>query len=210
MRNLICRDSVPWLAAARDVGAIITALPDAAEMELKTEQWLQWFPEAVGACMLAASEEAPSIFYQTDHKSASGIFSVAALLFAAAERANVRCLWHKIVLRGAPGTLDPFRPGYTHLVAFSALGTAGTATPDVIERGDLLYQSAMSLHAAQVALDFAARTTDQIVDPFCGRGTVVALADAMGLHATGLDIDPKQIEYAERLKVPCRPEFMYV
>lgn len=40
-----------------------------------------------------------------------------------------------------------------------------------------------------------------IVDPFCGVGTVLALANAMGLHAIGVERNPGRAERARSLSL---------
>jgi tRNA G10 N-methylase Trm11 len=40
-----------------------------------------------------------------------------------------------------------------------------------------------------------------VVDPFVGSGTVVAVANAMKLNAIGVDIDEKQCKLAKKLKI---------
>ena len=61
----------------------------------------------------------------------------------------------------------------------------------------------MGLNAAAVAVRFAARRAGArtIYDPFCGRGTVLAVANAMGLGGVGFDIDEEQCEHARSLRV---------
>jgi hypothetical protein len=38
-----------------------------------------------------------------------------------------------------------------------------------------------------------------VVDPFCGRGSVLAVANDLGLHAIGVDWSPKRCRYAQQL-----------
>jgi DNA modification methylase len=44
-------------------------------------------------------------------------------------------------------------------------------------------------------------TTRTIVDPFCGWGTVLAVANAMGLDAVGVDVSARMCKRARRLTV---------
>ena len=46
-----------------------------------------------------------------------------------------------------------------------------------------------------------------MLDPFCGVGTVVALANAMGLDSTGVEVSAKRVRKA---KVPLPPLFRSV
>lgn len=201
MKTIVCADALQWLQDKRDVGAIVTSLPDAEEIGLDVTAWEAWFTRAVGLSVAAASASAPAIFYQTDRKAAGSLYSKAALVIAAAQGAGARVLWHKIVLRRDVGMIDIHRPGYTHLIAVSLQGKPGKPTPDVIGRGRMIYPNAMGLNAAAFAVRFARQSSGTIVDPFCGRGTVPAVAEAMGLDAIGVDIDQAQCDHAQRLKL---------
>lgn len=196
MMRFICSDALPWLEEHRNVGSIVTSLPDAEEIGVDMPEWSLWFRHAAGLCMRCASHDAVSVFYQTDRKCAGELHSKAALLFLAAEDAGVHAIWHKIILRRKAGATDIHRPGFTHMVAFTNSARPGAATPDVIERGHMAYPNAMGENAAMVALTSAMRCGLRVVDPFCGRGTVPKIADAMGMDAIGIDIDPKQIALA--------------
>jgi hypothetical protein len=197
----IVADAVDWLSKARGVGAVVTSLPDAEEIGRPVDEWAAWFQQAAAACMKAADETAPAIFYQTDRKADGRVYSKAGLLLAAANESGIRLLWHKIVLRRAVGAIDIHRPTFTHLMAFSVRARPGTASADVIERGKMIYPNAMGLAVAGFACRFAAGCSQSMVDPFCGRGTVPAVASAIGMDATGIDIDPAQIEKAKTLTI---------
>ena len=47
----------------------------------------------------------------------------------------------------------------------------------------------------------AETTTRTIVDPFCGCGTVLAVANALGLDAIGVDLSARMCKRARRLEV---------
>lgn len=202
IREIICADALEWLAGKAEVGAVVTSLPDAEEIGLGLPQWREWFFRAAGLSVAAASASLPAIFYQTDRRADGALASKACLVAAAAEAAGARMLWHKIVPRLPPGQTDLYRPGFTHLLAFSRKGTSGKASPDIIERGPMVYENAMGLRAAGFAVRFAREASaGVIVDPFCGRGTVPAVADALGLDSIGVDIDSKQCEAARALRL---------
>ena len=201
MKTLICADSIPWLAEHRDVGAIITSLPDAYEMEMEVDDWSVWFLQAVEQCMLSASPRSAAIFYQTDRKVDGRWESKAFRLFAVAFKVGMHCVWHKIVLRHVAGKRDLFRPGFTHMIAFSREMKSGAPSADVMQGGTRIYGNAMGIKAARIAIDFVRGTAPMIVDPFCGRGTVCAVADALKINSIGLDIDPHQIFRAKNLVV---------
>jgi tRNA G10 N-methylase Trm11 len=51
----------------------------------------------------------------------------------------------------------------------------------------------------------AETTTRTVVDPFCGWGTVLAVANALGLDAVGVDIAPRMCGRARKLRIELRP-----
>ena len=197
-RTVLNADATAWLLDHDDVGAIVTSLPDAFEVDEPVEQWRYWFARAVNLCMRAASPESCAIFYQTDRKHDCQLISKAQLVLDQAEKVGVRLLWHKIVLRRPVGAVDLYRPTFTHMMAFSRDMSAGAATPDVMEAGAMLYRNAMGLNAAQHAIEFAtSKMSDcMVVDPFCGRGSVLAVANALGHDSLGIDIDDQQCRLA--------------
>lgn len=204
-KQIVCADALPWLDEHRDVGSILTGLPDAEEIGAPIDEWMDWFTRAAFLCIQSTSPKAPTIFCVTDRKADGRVVSKAKLIMTAAEQqGEVRLLWHKIVLRRDVGACDLHRPTYSHLLAFSRECGPGKATPDVIPAGRIIYKNAMGLNAAQSALTFAMSHDTRLVDPFCGRGTVPAMAHALGLDAVGVDIDPEQCRFAESL-VMTRP-----
>lgn len=171
-----------------------------AELGVNANDWAAWYCDALVRCFRALAPGAPAVIYSTDQKKDGGQISSFAIMHAAAEIADVRLLWHKIVLRRDVGKTDIHRPGFTHLAAFGGEGVRpGSASPDVMHRGHVLYPNGMGLIPARLACEFAARPGLPIVDPFCGRGTIPAVADALGFEAIGLDIDPAQCKAAEAL-----------
>lgn len=206
-RELIVSDALEYLASHDDHGAIVTSLPDADETGMTLAEWRDWFNVALRACITSAAPDAPAIFYQTDRKADGAWHSKAAMVLAAAEAEGRKVLWHKIALRRDPGAVDLHRPGFTHLIAVSLQGKPGRPTPDVFERGATLYPNGMGLRAARTAVEFALQHSRIITDPFCGRGTIPAVAEALGAErAVGVDILPEQIVAAQGLKLKAARE----
>ncbi len=60
----------------------------------------------------------------------------------------------------------------------------------------------MGINATRTAVQFLKNhfQCTTIVDPFCGRGTTLAIANEMGLDAIGVDIKAKNCEVARTLK----------
>jgi len=195
-KEIVCADALAWLSENAP-GAIVTSPPDAEEIGADLPDWQVWFAGALDACF--AASRGPVVFYVTDRKGGGRLRSKAALVHAAAGRAGVDPAWHKVALRRDVGATDLHRPTFTHLIAFGA--SPGVASPDVIRRGRVLYPNGTGLIAARVAVAWAGRAMvdGPLADPFCGRGTIPAVADAMGFDAVGVDLDPDQCRHAEAL-----------
>jgi len=201
MRQILCSDTTEWLKSVTEMDSVITSLPDREETDMDFITWKQWFVNRAGEIMAKTRDYA--IFYQTDRKMMGGVLSKASLLFIASRSVGVPLRWHKIVLRRDAGKIDLFRPTYTHLMCFSRNLGSGKATPDVFERGEMTYPNAMGTKACEVACQFIKDNskTKTIYDPFCGQGSVLAIAEKFGFDAVGVDILPEQCDKARELKV---------
>ena len=194
-------DSPVYLGDAFDVlptldllgWGIVTSLPDADEIGLGFSAWTVWFRSALRLCLAYGN---PVVFYQTDRRSRGVLHSKAYLVLEAAVSAGADVLWHKIVLRRSLGLVELRRPGFAHLIAVGRGVGPGRATPDVLDVGRTLYANGMSIPATEVAVDFVGERAEGILDPFCGYGTVLRVAEARGYPAVGVDIDPAQVERA--------------
>ena len=198
MVKFVCQDAMAWLYGKKNVGAIVTGIADSNEIGISVKEWIPWFRHLTALCLNATSEDCPCVFIQTDRKEGGRWLSKAAMTMKVAELMGFRLLWHKISLRHQPGTIDMFRPGYTNMLAFSQEAKIGKATPDVIPPGRLVYENATNWDAAMVGVEFAKRFTNKLVDPFCGRGTIPAIANGLGMDVTAVDIDKDQIEEAKK------------
>jgi hypothetical protein len=196
MRTIICADSLQWLPAHKDQGAIISSLPDASELNLGIEEYEAWFIFAARQCFLSASSKCPVTFLQTDRKHGGHWLSKPAMLYALAKELGWYTLWHKIELLRPVGSRDLYRPSYRHLVCFGIGITGGQATADVIPISKSLYSNGCGVNAAKLAVDFALRYTNNILDPFCGYGTIPFMAESMGADTTGIDIDQQCVDRA--------------
>jgi hypothetical protein len=111
----------------------------------------------------------------------------AFLVQLGAERAGSRLLWHKIVCRAPVGVTTFGRPAYAHLLAFSRALTLEPArsSPDVLpELGKMTWPRAMGLEACIATCRFLSAETRcrTVVDPFCGLGTMLAVANGSGVE----------------------------
>lgn len=199
-RTVICGDAVEWCLDHAEYGPVVTSPPDAAEVGMDIPEWGAWFDGAVMACLNVTGERFPAVFYVTDRRHVGAIYSKADAVMAAAGSAGYQVLWHKIALRRSPGKLDLYRPTYSHMIAVGPRSTrGGKATPDVFDRGPVLYPNGMGATAARMAVEFVSKYAVKgapVVNPYCGRGTVLAAASEAGLRAVGIDNDEEQCAHA--------------
>lgn len=205
-------DALPWLRAAGTLAgaSVITSLPDVSELPaLGIDGWRRWFEEAALLTMQAVPDDGVAIFFQSDVKRAGLWIDKGALVSRAAERAGTALLFHKIVCRKPPGTLTRGRASYSHLLGFARVLRPSllNATPDVLPDGGAQPGvKSMGVLACVDACRFviAETTTRTVVDPFCGWGTVLAVANALGLDAIGVDVSARMCKRARRLTVTLR------
>lgn len=69
--------------------------------------------------------------------------------------------------------------------------------------GRKVYAQGMGTEALSWILRWVVAQTDVqvVIDPFCGRGTVLALANELGVAALGVDVDAACVKAAERLDI---------
>ena len=209
LREVHCADAIGWLRQrGRIEGACaITSLPDVSEVNLSLPAWRAWFLGAVTLVVDAVPDTSAALFFQSDIKRDGVWVDKGAMVIRAAEDAGAHILFHKIVCRRPPGVLTYGRPGYTHLIAVSRAMKCPDVLPlpDVItDAGALPWVRAMGVRAAGHAVRFA---RDQVgaqvvVDPFCGVGTVLAAANALGVDALGVELSRKRCEQARALTIP--------
>jgi len=200
-------DGVAWLerAALPADQAIVTSLPDASELpRLGYEGWRAWFIRTSELICRQLADRSVALFFQTDVKREGRWVDKAFLVQLGAEAAGSALLFHQIVCRAPPGTTTFGRPAYAHLLGFSrALRLEpGASSADVIPRlGEMPWARAMGVEACEAAARFVeARTACRtIVDPFCGVGTMLAVANQHGLDAIGVELSPKRAERARTL-----------
>jgi hypothetical protein len=204
-----CEDAVTWLQGRGVLAgcSVITSLPDVSEFSsLPLAQWKEWFTRTAALVLEKVPEDGVAIFYQTDVKKAGAWVDKGYLVSRAAEATRCETLWHKVVCRRPPGTVTFGRPAYSHLLCFSrgVRVELGRATADVLpEAGEVTWTRGMGVQACLVACRFILEhtATRTVVDPFCGHGTALAVANALGLDAVGVELSRKRAKKARALKV---------
>jgi hypothetical protein len=212
-RSVICGDGLAYLERGRlpSGHAVVTSMPDVSELSrLRFDDWREWFVSAAASVCGAVADDAVAIFYQSDIKREGRWVDKGFLVQLGAERAGAHLLWHKVVCRAPAGVTTKGRPAYAHLLCFSRTLTLDPqrSTPDVLPRlGEMTWPKAMGLDACHAVCRFLIDNTTcrTIVDPFCGVGTMLAVANAWGLDAVGVEIAPKRAARAEALTAS-RPE----
>jgi hypothetical protein len=204
-------EAVAWLRAqpVLEGCSFITSLPDVSETSLKLPDWKRWFVEAAGLVIDRCPDDGVAIFYQTDIKHEGTWIDKGYLVAKAAEQHGAELLWHKVVCRREPGGITFGRPAYAHMLCFSRGVRADPArsTADVLpSTGEMTWPRAMGVAACRAASRFIldATQTRTIVDPFCGIGTALAVANELGMNSIGVEMSRKRAERAMTLRV--KPE----
>ncbi len=201
-RVVHCGDGVAYLAARLpDDHAIVTSLPDHSELPaLGVAGWRDWFIATVALACRAVADDAVAVFFQTDVKHDGRWIDKGHLVLCGADAAGSHPLWHKIVCRGAPGTVTFGRPAYAHLICASRerRQSPGASTADVLPAlGAMTWSRAMGRAACDAAVRFVASTGARtVVDPFCGLGSALASANAHGLSAIGVELSRRRARRA--------------
>jgi hypothetical protein len=202
-------DGVAWLesVALGPDHAIVTSLPDSSELpRLGFDGWRRWFVDVTALACRTVADDGVAIFFQTDVKRDGLWVDKGHLVQLGAERAGANLLWHKIVCRAPAGTTTFGRPAYAHLLCFSRRLRLEPrqSSPDVLPRlGKMTWARAIGLEACETTCRFLRDHTRcrTVVDPFCGVGTVLAVANAHQLDAIGIELSRKRAARARTLEM---------
>jgi hypothetical protein len=181
--------------------AIVTSLPDHSELPaLGVDGWRAWFIDTVALMCRVLADDAVAVLFQTDVKHDGRWIDKGHLVMCGGEVAGSHLLWHKVVCRVPPGAITFGRPAYAHLVCLSRTRrlAAGASTADVIPAlGAMSWSRAMGSAACEVAVQFVASIGARtVVDPFCGLGSALAAANALGLSAIGVELSRRRARRA--------------
>jgi hypothetical protein len=183
-------------------------MPDISEFNGYTlNAWKEWFINTATLILSRTPENGVTIFYQSDIKVEGTWVDKGHLCQKAAEALGHELIWHKIVCRIPPGKISFGRPAYSHILCFSKafrLHDLSKSSADVIpDIGEKTWERGMGLEACLMIGKFVAKqtTTKTLVQPFCGQGSMLAVANALGLSAIGIERSSKRAEVARQLQV---------
>jgi hypothetical protein len=206
-RQVHCGDALAWLRGHTplDGTSIVTSLPDLSELPaLDYDAWCSWFEAAAELVVRSVPDDGVAIFFQSDIRHRGLWVDKGALVTRGAERAGAALLFHRIVCRKPPGTVTFGRATYAHLLGFARQLRPSAARADVLaDGGPVAGRKAMGMGAALDACRFVRDQTPTrtVVDPFCGWGTVLAAANALGMDAIGVDLSARMCRRARALQV---------
>lgn len=209
-RKIVCGDGLAWMLEhpASPDSSVITSLPDLSELsQLGFEGWRAWFIASARAVLRWLPEQGLALFYQSDILHEGRWIDKAHLVLSAADEEQAALVWHKIVCRKPPGTGHWGRASYSHLLCLTrgAIPATREPSPDVLpSAGKQAWTRGMGLAACELACQYvrAHSATRVIVDPFCGRGSVLAVASRMGFEVVGVELSARRCR-AARTAIGC-------
>ena len=212
-REVLCIDAVDWILGsdAPLAGSIFTGIPDIKDIPLfnnmknstalqRTEDYLSWSTALLDALFRRLAIGQVAIFNVTDAKvmTASGDIvcwvDKSHLCSLSASKHQCNLLWHKIAINSDhQDNCSPYRPSYTHLLCYGKqmeYKLSQFRTPDVFDRGAMSWAKAIGLDACIMGVAFLRNVvgTPVVIDPFCGHGTILAVANYFGLPSLGIEI----------------------
>jgi hypothetical protein len=206
-RAVVHAEALAWLARhpAAAGTSVVTSLPDVSEVpRLGFAGWKAWFVDAARQVLRWVPDDGVAIFFQSDIRHEGEWVDKGFLVQTAAAAEGTPKLWHKIVCRRPPGAIGQGRPTFSHMLCFAKTPKPLITRPgpDVLaDAGHMPWNRAMGENACRVACRFLRdeTATRLIVDPFCGEGTILAVANALGFDAMGVDLSLKRCRAAEVL-----------
>jgi hypothetical protein len=203
-RSIVQGDGLLWMREhpAPAHASIVTSLPDVSELsELSFADWRAWFVDSAQAVLRWLPPEGFAIFYQSDVLHAGVWVDKAHLVLTAADAENAVLVWHKIVCRLPPGASHYGRASYSHMLCLTRgpVPEPQHASPDVLpSAGKKSWTRGMGSAACELACEYLSTHTPTrlVVDPFCGRGSVLAVASRLGFAVIGVELSARRCRAA--------------
>jgi hypothetical protein len=208
-RQVFHADAIAWLTSHAPLSgcSVVTSLPDAAELpRLTFSAWRDWFVAAAALVLRSIPPDGMAIFFQSDVLHRGLWVDKGALVSEAAHREGADVLFHKIVCRKPAGSAAFGRATYAHLLGFGRGLRPSHSHPRVHVLPDGGFRpgaKSMGVLACRDACLEIMRGAPSrtIVDPFCGFGTVLAVANLLGLDSIGVDLSVRMCRKARGLVV---------
>lgn len=199
-RVVVHAEALEWLRLnpAQLRTSVITSLPDISEVPQKGfDAWRSWFIAAARQVLRWVPDDGLAIFFQSDIRHEGTWIDKGFLVMSAAEAESASLIWHKIICRRPPGSIGLGRSTYSHMLCFSRRPRPAPTRPgpDVLaDAGHMPWNRAMGENACRIACRFLRdeTPTQRVVDPFCGEGTVLAVANHFGFDSIGIDLSAKR------------------
>lgn len=206
-RTVVRAEALSWLAAhaCPAGGGVITSIPTLTEVEgMDLAAWRAWSMATARAILAWIPDDGVAIFYQSDLRIGGEWIDKGYLILRAIEDTGASLVWHKIVCRKPAGTASYGRATYSHMIcgARSPRPPPRIGLPDVLpDAGFMPWSKAMGQAACELACRFLREetATRTVIDPFCGNGTALAVANAFGFDAIGVDKSPRRCKAARKL-----------
>lgn len=210
-REVHVADAMEWLAVQGVLRgcSLMTSLPDVSETGMSLPRWHDFFVEAARRVCAAVPPEGLAVFVQTDLRRDGAWIDKAALVAAGAAAADAQLLCKKIVCRRPPGSRSSAGASFSSMLVYGRGRTLDPALPDLVpdvlvEPGPPTWVRGLGRDACAHAVRFLQRyapSTSTVVDPFCGEGMTLAVANALGLRAIGVERNRKRAEKARTLVI---------
>lgn len=213
-RSVVCGDATSWLEknTIQENSSLVASLPDISEFpSYSLESWKDWFVKTATLVLSKTPKTGVAIFYQSDIKKDGQWIDKGYLCQKAAELEGSHLLWHKVACRVKAGQTTFSRCSYSHILCFSKelrMDISKSSADVIPEIGEKTWPRGMGLEAALMIANFIAQQTSSktVINPFCGRGSMLAAANAVGLAALGIERSPKRAKSALtlQLNLKCR------
>jgi hypothetical protein len=208
-RVVVTGDTVAWLQLPheRSGWSVVSSIPDVSELGVSDAVWRAFFTDMSGALFKLVDDGGLLALIQTDVRTDGHWVDKSALVTTGVHAAGGELLARKIICRRPAGTCSTKRAAYSQLLVYGR-GPLNPALPDTVpdviaDGGPVTWTRGVGLYAARAAIDVVRRfapATTTIVDPFCGEGMILAVANDRGLRAIGVERHSKRAEQARRLR----------
>jgi len=202
--KVVCQDAIKWLAKQGDhsLPNVVVGIPDLEETKFSQSRYITFLRRALFLIFQKVQKKGYCIFMNTDRKYQKTWIDKSYIIQQIAHELLIPLRWHKIILLRPVGSTHIQRPTYQHYLCFSYLGGPGEATPDVMLCGKKSYKNAACPNGTAHAIGFIKRYSPYkgVVDPFVGRGSILAEAKKQGIKmGIGVDISSSQCRVTRKL-----------